>query len=91
MALGEVVTNLPPSILGWKGLGNRSLDLLALQPLQLMLKTRLLTLRRYSLFRDVLMNSRLGWQVTSLKGDALNWWKGFKQAKGGETYMATGS
>ncbi|GJT83607.1 hypothetical protein Tco_1057949 [Tanacetum coccineum] len=64
---GEVVTNLPPSTLGWKGLGNRSLDLLALQPLQMMLKTGLLTLRRYSRFWDVLMNSRLGWQVTSLK------------------------
>ncbi|GJV77466.1 integrase, catalytic region, zinc finger, CCHC-type containing protein [Tanacetum coccineum] len=24
-----------------------------------------------------------------LKGDALNWWKAFKQAKGGETYVAT--
>ncbi|GJV72665.1 hypothetical protein Tco_1492660 [Tanacetum coccineum] len=23
------------------------------------------------------------------EGDALNWWKAFKQAKGGETYMAT--
>ncbi|GKD37945.1 retrotransposon protein, putative, ty3-gypsy subclass, partial [Tanacetum coccineum] len=23
------------------------------------------------------------------EGDALNWWKDFKQAKGGETYMAT--
>ncbi|GKE84213.1 hypothetical protein Tco_1557955, partial [Tanacetum coccineum] len=23
------------------------------------------------------------------KGDALNWWKAFKQAKGGETYVAT--
>ncbi|GJZ89297.1 putative reverse transcriptase domain-containing protein, partial [Tanacetum coccineum] len=33
----------------------------------LMLKTRLLTLRRYSRFWDVLMNSRLGLQVTSLK------------------------
>ncbi|GKD46844.1 hypothetical protein Tco_1271489, partial [Tanacetum coccineum] len=30
-------------------------------------KTGLLTLRRYSRFWDVLMNSRLGWQVTSLK------------------------
>ncbi|GKE90181.1 zinc finger, CCHC-type, retrotransposon gag domain protein [Tanacetum coccineum] len=59
MALGEVVTNLPPSTPGWKGLGNRSLDLLAPQPIQLMLKTRLLTLRRYSRFWDVLMNSRL--------------------------------
>nr|GEV62500.1 hypothetical protein [Tanacetum cinerariifolium] len=64
---GEVVTNLPPSTHGWKGLGNRSLDLLAPQPLQLKLKTGLLTLRRYSRFWDVLMNSRLGWQVTSLK------------------------
>ncbi|GJY99443.1 putative reverse transcriptase domain-containing protein [Tanacetum coccineum] len=62
-----MVTNLPPSTLGWKGLGNKSLDLLAPQPLQLMLKTRLLTLRRYSRFWDVLMNLRLGWQVTSLK------------------------
>ncbi|GJZ48573.1 putative reverse transcriptase domain-containing protein [Tanacetum coccineum] len=67
MALGKVVTNLPPSILDWKGLGNRSLDLLASQPLQLMLKTGLLTFRIYSRFWDVLMNSRLGWQVTSLK------------------------
>ncbi|GJT76798.1 hypothetical protein Tco_1043523 [Tanacetum coccineum] len=67
MELGEVLTNLPPSTLGWKVLGNRSLDLLALQPLQLMLKTRLLTLRRYSRFWDMLMNSRLGWQVKSLK------------------------
>ncbi|GKD07164.1 zinc finger, CCHC-type, retrotransposon gag domain protein [Tanacetum coccineum] len=24
-----------------------------------------------------------------LEGDALNWWKAFKQAKGGETYVAT--
>ncbi|GKB06058.1 hypothetical protein Tco_0834291 [Tanacetum coccineum] len=24
-----------------------------------------------------------------LEGDALNWWKTFKQAKGGETYVAT--
>ncbi|GJR97889.1 zinc finger, CCHC-type, retrotransposon gag domain protein [Tanacetum coccineum] len=48
IALGEVVTNLPPSTPGWKGLGNRSLDLLAPQPLQLMLKIGLLTLRRYS-------------------------------------------
>ncbi|GKC14988.1 putative reverse transcriptase domain-containing protein [Tanacetum coccineum] len=64
---GEVVTNLPPSTPSWKGLGNRSLDLLAPQPLQLMLKTGLLTLRRYSRFWDVLMNSRLGWQVTSWK------------------------
>ncbi|GJR63505.1 putative reverse transcriptase domain-containing protein [Tanacetum coccineum] len=67
MALGEVVTNLPPSTPGWKGLGNRSLDLLAPQPLQLMLKTGLLILRRYSRFWNVLMNSRLGWQVTSWK------------------------
>ncbi|GJU01662.1 putative reverse transcriptase domain-containing protein [Tanacetum coccineum] len=67
MALGGVVTNLPPSTPGWKGLGNRSLDLLAPQPLQLMQKTGLLTLRRYSRFWDVLMNSRLGWQVTSWK------------------------
>ncbi|GJV51424.1 zinc finger, CCHC-type containing protein [Tanacetum coccineum] len=67
MALGGVVTNLPPSTTGWKGLENRSLDLLAPQPLQLMLKTGLLTLRSYSRFWDVLMNSRLGWQVTSWK------------------------
>ncbi|GKF06186.1 transposon ty3-I gag-pol polyprotein [Tanacetum coccineum] len=66
-ALGEVVTNLLPSTLGWKGLGNRNLDLLAPQPLQLTPKTGLLTLRRYSRFWDVLMNSRLGWQVTSWK------------------------
>ncbi|GJW12511.1 zinc finger, CCHC-type, retrotransposon gag domain protein [Tanacetum coccineum] len=26
-----------------------------------------------------------------LEGDALNWWKAFKQAKGGETYVATSS
>ncbi|GJR38227.1 reverse transcriptase domain-containing protein [Tanacetum coccineum] len=67
MTLGEVVTNLPPSTPSWKGLGNRSLDLLAPQPLQLMLKTGLLTLRRYLRFWDVLINSRLGWQVTSWK------------------------
>ncbi|GJV69423.1 hypothetical protein Tco_1484932 [Tanacetum coccineum] len=67
MILGEVVTNLPPSTPGWKALRNRSLDLLAPQPLQLMLKTGLLTLKRYSRFWDVLMNSRLGWQVTSWK------------------------
>ncbi|GKE39831.1 putative reverse transcriptase domain-containing protein [Tanacetum coccineum] len=67
-ALGEVVTNLLPSTPGWKCLGNKSLDLLAPQPLQLMLKTELLTLRRYSRFWDVLINSRLGWQVTSWKG-----------------------
>ncbi|GJZ54076.1 hypothetical protein Tco_0608961 [Tanacetum coccineum] len=59
MALGEVVTNLPPSTPCWKGLGNRSLDLLAPQPLQLKSKTGLLTLRRYSRFWDVLMNSML--------------------------------
>nr|GFA34647.1 zinc finger, CCHC-type, retrotransposon Gag domain protein [Tanacetum cinerariifolium] len=41
----EMVTNLLPSILGWKGLESRSLDPLAPQPLQLMLKTRLLILR----------------------------------------------
>ncbi|GKB56387.1 retrovirus-related pol polyprotein from transposon TNT 1-94 [Tanacetum coccineum] len=63
----EVVTNLPPSTPGWKGFGSGSLDLLAPQPLLLMLKTRLLTLRRYSRFWDVLMNLRLGWQVTSWK------------------------
>ncbi|GKA31697.1 hypothetical protein Tco_0718002 [Tanacetum coccineum] len=47
MALGEVLTNLPLSTPGLKGLENRSLNLLAPQPLQLMLKTRLLTLRSY--------------------------------------------
>ncbi|GJW17609.1 putative reverse transcriptase domain-containing protein [Tanacetum coccineum] len=67
MALREVVTNLPLSTPGLKGLENRSLNLLAPQPLQLMLKTRLLTLRSYLRFWDVLMNSRLGWQVTSWK------------------------
>ncbi|GKA15926.1 putative reverse transcriptase domain-containing protein [Tanacetum coccineum] len=55
-----------PSTIGWKGLGNRSPYLLAPQPLQLMLKTRLLTLRSCS-----------------------SWWKADKQAKGGETYVAT--
>ncbi|GKE91014.1 putative reverse transcriptase domain-containing protein, partial [Tanacetum coccineum] len=56
-----------PSTPGWKGLGNRSPDLLALQPLQLMLKTGLLTLRNCLRFWVVLMSSRLGWQVTSWK------------------------
>ncbi|GJU52475.1 hypothetical protein Tco_1226189 [Tanacetum coccineum] len=56
---------------GARGSGDQpptiSLDLLAPQPLQLMSKTGLLTLRRYSRFWDVLRNSRLGWQVTSWK------------------------
>ncbi|GJX11757.1 putative reverse transcriptase domain-containing protein [Tanacetum coccineum] len=67
MVLGAVVNNPLPSTPGWKGLGNRSPNLLALQPLQLMLKTRLLTLRSCLRFWGVLMSSRLGWQVTSWK------------------------
>nr|GEZ16534.1 zinc finger, CCHC-type, retrotransposon Gag domain protein [Tanacetum cinerariifolium] len=43
---GEMVTNLLPSTPGWKGLESRSLDPLAPQPLQLMLKTGLLISRK---------------------------------------------
>ncbi|GKA27019.1 putative reverse transcriptase domain-containing protein, partial [Tanacetum coccineum] len=32
---------------------------------------------------------RIGLASYKLEGDALNWWKAFKQAKGGETYVAT--
>ncbi|GJT72803.1 putative reverse transcriptase domain-containing protein, partial [Tanacetum coccineum] len=57
-----------PIIHTWlERVGKESLNHLAPQPLQLMLKTGLLTLRRYSRFWDVLMNSRLDWQVTSWK------------------------
>nr|GFC44183.1 hypothetical protein [Tanacetum cinerariifolium] len=44
--VGEMVTNLLPSTPSWKGLESRSLNPLALQPLQLMLKTRLLISRK---------------------------------------------
>ncbi|PWA36435.1 zinc finger, CCHC-type, Retrotransposon gag domain protein [Artemisia annua] len=54
-----------------------------------MQKTRLLTLRKYLKCWDVLISSRLGWQVTSWKLIALSWWKAHKQAKRGDEYVAT--
>ncbi|GKC66081.1 zinc finger, CCHC-type, retrotransposon gag domain protein [Tanacetum coccineum] len=38
---------------------------------------------------DLLAPQPLRLASYKLEGDALNWWKSFKQAKGGETYVAT--
>nr|GEX70730.1 hypothetical protein [Tanacetum cinerariifolium] len=65
--MGEMVTNLLPSTPSWKGLESRSPDPLALQPLQLMLKTRLLISRSCLRCWDVLMSLKLGWLATSLR------------------------
>nr|GEW38216.1 putative reverse transcriptase domain, aspartic peptidase domain protein [Tanacetum cinerariifolium] len=67
MVLGEMVTNLLPSILGWKGLESRSLDPLAPQPFQLMLKTGLLISRSCLRYWDVLTSLKLGWLAISLR------------------------
>nr|GFC36387.1 hypothetical protein [Tanacetum cinerariifolium] len=67
MVLGEIVTNLLPSTPGWKGLESISLDALALQPLQLMQKTGLLTSRSCLRCWDVLTSLKLGWLATSLR------------------------
>nr|GFB74007.1 zinc finger, CCHC-type, retrotransposon Gag domain protein [Tanacetum cinerariifolium] len=62
-----MVTNLLPSTPGWKGLESKSLDPLAPQPLQLMLKTRLLISKIYLRCLDVLTSLKLGWLATSLR------------------------
>nr|GFA33962.1 hypothetical protein [Tanacetum cinerariifolium] len=62
-----MVTNLLPSTPGWKGLESRSLDPLALKPLQLMLKTRLLISRSCLRCWDALTSLKLGWLATSLR------------------------
>nr|GFC74404.1 zinc finger, CCHC-type, retrotransposon Gag domain protein [Tanacetum cinerariifolium] len=67
MVLGEMVTYLLPSIPGWKGLESRSLDPLAPQPLQLMLKTRLLISTSCLRCWDVLTSLKLGWLAISLR------------------------
>nr|GEV86696.1 putative reverse transcriptase domain-containing protein [Tanacetum cinerariifolium] len=67
MVLGEMVTKHLPSTPGWKGLKSRSLDPLAPQPLQLMLKTGLLTLRSCLRCWDVLTSLKLGWIAISLR------------------------
>ncbi|GJY13538.1 hypothetical protein Tco_0382847 [Tanacetum coccineum] len=89
MVLGAVVNNPLPSTPSWKGLGNRSPGLLAPQPLQLMLKTGLLTLRSCSRFWGCADEFKARLASYKLEGDALSWWKAVKQAKGGETYVAT--
>nr|GFB72565.1 hypothetical protein [Tanacetum cinerariifolium] len=63
----EMVTNLLPSTPSWKGLKSRSLDPLAPQPLQLMLKNGLLISRSYLRCWDVLTSLKLGWLATSLR------------------------
>nr|GFA42675.1 zinc finger, CCHC-type, retrotransposon Gag domain protein [Tanacetum cinerariifolium]GFB23498.1 zinc finger, CCHC-type, retrotransposon Gag domain protein [Tanacetum cinerariifolium] len=63
----EMVTNLLPSTPSWKGLKSSSLDPLALQPLQLMLKTRLLISRSCLRCWDVLTSFKLGWLAISLR------------------------
>nr|GEY33820.1 putative reverse transcriptase domain-containing protein [Tanacetum cinerariifolium] len=67
MVLGEMVTNLLPSTPGWKGLESRSLDPLAPQPLQLMLKTGLLISRSCLRCWDVLIILKLGWLAINLR------------------------
>nr|GEU32016.1 hypothetical protein [Tanacetum cinerariifolium] len=67
MVLREMVTNLLPSTLGWKGLESRSLDPLAPQPPQLMLKTRLLISRSCLRCWDVLTSLKLGWIAICLR------------------------
>nr|GEU30106.1 retrotransposon protein, putative, Ty3-gypsy subclass [Tanacetum cinerariifolium] len=67
MVLGEMMTNILSSTLGWKGLESRRLNLLAPQPLQLMLKTRLLISRSCLRCWDVLTSLKLGWLATSLR------------------------
>nr|GFC89018.1 hypothetical protein [Tanacetum cinerariifolium] len=52
---------------GWKGLESRSLDPLAPQPLQLMLKTELLISRGCLRCWDVMTSLKLGWVATSLR------------------------
>nr|GEU33051.1 putative reverse transcriptase domain-containing protein [Tanacetum cinerariifolium] len=62
-----MVTNLLPSTPSWKGLENKSLDPLAPQPLQLMLKTRLLIPRSCLRCWDVLTSLKLGWLATNFR------------------------
>nr|GFC86113.1 zinc finger, CCHC-type, retrotransposon Gag domain protein [Tanacetum cinerariifolium] len=62
-----MVTNHLPSTPGWKGLESRSLDPLAPQPLQLMLKTGLLISRSCLRCWDVLTSLKLDWLATSLR------------------------
>nr|GEZ12433.1 hypothetical protein [Tanacetum cinerariifolium] len=67
MVLGEMVTHLLPSTPNWKGLERRSLDPLAPEPLQLMLKTGLLISRSCLRCWDVLASVMLGRLATSLR------------------------
>nr|GEV93917.1 zinc finger, CCHC-type, retrotransposon Gag domain protein [Tanacetum cinerariifolium] len=67
MVRGVTVINPRPSTLGYRDLENRNLNPLALQLLQLMLKTRLLISRNYLKCWDVLMSLKLGWLAISLR------------------------
>nr|GEU31947.1 hypothetical protein [Tanacetum cinerariifolium] len=83
MVLGEMVTNFLPSTPSWKSLEYKSLDPLAPQPLQFMLKTGLLISRKCLRCWDMLTSLKLGWLAINLRVMLL------VGAKGGEVYVVT--
>ncbi|GJX55443.1 zinc finger, CCHC-type, retrotransposon gag domain protein [Tanacetum coccineum] len=88
MALGEVVTNLPPSTPSWKGLGNRTRSFSsATTPVDA--ENWVAHIKKIFEVLGCVDEFKARLASYKLEGDALNWWKAFKQAKEGETYVAT--